>query len=99
MSSAPAAPELRLRRGEDRRLRAGHLWVFSNEVDVAATPLTAFEPGAHARLVNDRGQFIGHVYVNPRALICARVMSHRENEPINSDLLARRLRAAPALQQ
>ena len=33
-------PLLRLRRDEDRRLSAGHLWVFSNEVDVAATPLT-----------------------------------------------------------
>ena len=96
MSSAPAAPELRLRRGEDRRLRAGHLWVFSNEVDVAATPLTAFAPGAHARLVSDRGQFIGHVYVNPHALICARVMSHTESEPIDVALLARRLRAALA---
>jgi 23S rRNA (cytosine1962-C5)-methyltransferase len=96
MSSASAAPELRLRRGEDRRLRAGHLWVFSNEVDVAATPLTAFEPGAHARLLNDRGQFLGHVYVNPRALICARVLSQRENEPIDRTLLTRRLRAALA---
>ena len=35
-------PVLRLKRGEDRRLRAGHLWVFSNEVDNEATPLTAF---------------------------------------------------------
>ena len=41
-SAAPAVelPLLRLRRDEDRRLSAGHLWVFSNEVDVAATPLT-----------------------------------------------------------
>ena len=34
-----------LRKGEERRLRAGHLWVFSNEVDVARTPLTALQPG------------------------------------------------------
>ena len=96
MSSASAAPELRLRRGEDRRLRAGHLWVFSNEIDVAATPLTAFAPGAHARLLSDRGQFLGHVYVNPHALICARVLSQREQEPIDRALLVRRLRAALA---
>ena len=38
-------PVLKLKRGEDRRLRAGHLWIFSNEVDTAATPLTKFEPG------------------------------------------------------
>ncbi|HEU4589836.1 MAG TPA: RlmI/RlmK family 23S rRNA methyltransferase, partial [Steroidobacteraceae bacterium] len=40
-----SVPVLKLKRGEDRRLRAGHLWIFSNEVDTAATPLTQFEPG------------------------------------------------------
>ena len=40
---------LRLKRGEDRRLVAGHLWVFSNEVDTDSTPLTGFAPGAVAR--------------------------------------------------
>ena len=35
-------PRLRLKANADRRLRAGHLWVYSNEVDVVATPLTAF---------------------------------------------------------
>ena len=34
-----------LKRGEDQRLRAGHAWVFSNEVDVKKTPLSAFAPG------------------------------------------------------
>ena len=37
---------LRLKPGEDRRLRAGHLWVFSNEVDTQATPLGGFAAGA-----------------------------------------------------
>ncbi|HEX8110962.1 MAG TPA: hypothetical protein VF516_24685, partial [Kofleriaceae bacterium] len=31
-------PALFLKRGEDKRLREGHLWVFSNEVDVARSP-------------------------------------------------------------
>ena len=38
-------PELRLKPNEDRRLRAGHLWVYSNEVDIAKTPLGGIEPG------------------------------------------------------
>ena len=38
-------PSLRLKANADRRLRAGHLWVYSNEVDVAATPLNLFQPG------------------------------------------------------
>jgi len=96
MEASAATAELRLRRGEDRRLHSGHLWVFSNEIDVAVTPLTAFTAGQHARLVNDRGQFVAHVYVNPHALICARVLSHVEGEPIDRDLLRRRLRQALA---
>ena len=38
-------PVLRLKRGEERRLTAGHLWVFSNEVDTERSPLTSFAPG------------------------------------------------------
>ena len=34
-------PSLRLKANADRRLRAGHLWVYSNEVDTAATPWPA----------------------------------------------------------
>ena len=45
MSEEIEYPALYLKRGEDARLRAGHLWVYSNEVDVARSPLTAFEPG------------------------------------------------------
>ena len=56
---------LRLRKGEDRRIRAGHLWVYSNEVDNAATPLTAFEPGDVVCLEDHRGQPLGIAYVNP----------------------------------
>ena len=66
--------ELRLKKGEDRRLRAGHAWVFSNEVDIALTPLTAFRPGDAVRVISDRGTFLGHAYVNPHALICARLL-------------------------
>ena len=67
-------PELRLKRGEDRRLSAGHLWVFSNEVDTARTPLPSFEPGSLCRVLSDRDKFLGYAYVNPRSLICARIL-------------------------
>mgnify|MGYP001420798704 CR=1 FL=1 len=42
-------PSLRLKANAERRIRAGHLWVFSNEVDTAQTPLTAFEAGQQAQ--------------------------------------------------
>ena len=68
---SPPLPALRLKRGEDRRIRAGHLWVFSNEIDNAATPLVSFKAGAAVQIQSDREQFLGLAYVNPHALICA----------------------------
>ena len=38
-------PSLRLKANADRRLRAGHLWVYSNEIDVAAPQRRLLEIG------------------------------------------------------
>ncbi len=92
-------PLLRLKRGEDRRLSAGHLWVFSNEVDTAHTPLLDFEPGALCRVVSDRDKFLGYGYVNPHSLICARILSRDPKHPPSSSLLVHRLQVAQSLRQ
>src|SRR5688572_25225037 len=92
-------PELRLKRGEDRRLAAGHLWVFSNEVDTARTPLTAFEPGALCRIVSDRDKFLGYAYVNPRSLISARILGRSTAHPPDKSLLVHRLQVAQSLRR
>jgi 23S rRNA (cytosine1962-C5)-methyltransferase len=92
-------PPLRLRKNEDRRLRAGHVWVFSNEIDVAATPLTAFEPGEMVELQDARGAPLGSAYVNPRSLIAARLVSRQRGRRLDLDLLRRRLRRALALRE
>lgn len=98
MSSTPAElPELRLKRGEDRRLAAGHLWVFSNEVDTARTPLTAFKPGALCRIVSDRDKFLGYAYVNPHSLISARILGRSPNYAPDKSLIVHRLQVAQAL--
>ena len=47
--------KLCLKKNEDRRLRAGHLWIFANEVDVKQSPLTDFAPGESATLCDWRG--------------------------------------------
>jgi 23S rRNA (cytosine1962-C5)-methyltransferase len=92
-------PVLKLKRGEDRRLRAGHLWIFSNEVDTAATPLTQFEPGAAVQVLSDKDQFLGHAYVNPRTLIAARIVGRDASYPLDASLLVHRLRVALALRE
>ena len=92
-------PVLKLKRGEDRRLRAGHLWIFSNEVDTTATPLTQFEPGAAVQVLSDRDQFLGHAYVNPRTLIAARIVGRDPAYPLDASLLVHRLRVALSLRE
>jgi len=99
---APATlelPPLRLKRGEDRRLRAGHLWVFSNEVDNDATPLTDLPVGAMVRVLSDRDLFLGYAYVNPHALICARILSRSPVHLPDRSLLVHRLKVALALRE
>jgi 23S rRNA (cytosine1962-C5)-methyltransferase len=98
-SGASTARVLCLKRGEERRLVGGHLWVFSNEIDTGRTPLAAFAPGAVAELRSHRDAFLGYVCVNPHALICARILSRDAAQPVGAALLERRLSAALALRQ
>ena len=98
-SAASAPTVLRLKRGEERRLAAGHLWVFSNEIDTDATPLTALTLGAIVELRSQRDAFIGYAYVNPHTLICARLMSRDPARPVDAALLEGRLAAALALRE
>jgi len=67
-------PALRLKRNEDRRLGAGHLWVFSNEVDTQQTPLGKFEAGELVRVLAHNDRALGIAYVNPKSLISARLL-------------------------
>ena len=92
-------PPLRLRKNEDRRLRAGHLWVFSNEVDVQATPLTRFAPGDAVEIQDARGGPLGTGYVNPRSLIAARLVTRTRGRALDGDLLRERMARALSLRE
>src|SRR6266849_462546 len=67
-------PAMRLERNEDRRLHAGHLWIFSNEVDTQQTPLTKFKAGELVRVLAHNDRALGLAYVNPQSLISARML-------------------------
>ena len=88
---------LRLKKGEERRLRAGHLWVYSNEVDTGKTPLKAFEAGQLAHLEDHRGSLLGTAYVNPRTLICARLLGRDADARLDAVWLKQHIARALAL--
>jgi 23S rRNA (cytosine1962-C5)-methyltransferase len=62
-----------LRKGADRRLRGGHLWVYSNEVDTDRSPLSTFSAGDLVEVTSATGQLLGSAYMEPNALICGRL--------------------------
>jgi 23S rRNA (cytosine1962-C5)-methyltransferase len=95
--SAAQLPTLRLKRNEDRRLNAGHLWVFSNEVDTQQTALNKFKPGDLARVLAHNDKALGLAYVNPQSLICARLLSTWSIP--NTKWLAARIRLALSLRE
>lgn len=86
-----------LKKNEERRLAAGHLWVYSNEVDKSKSPLKTFAAGEQVPVYSNRGKFIAMACVNSHSLICARVYSYRRSELISVDLIKSRLATALAL--
>jgi 23S rRNA (cytosine1962-C5)-methyltransferase len=96
-SNAAELPALRLKRNEDRRLHAGHLWIFSNEVDTQQTPLTKFKAGELVRVLAHNDRALGLAYVNPQSLISARMLGTWKLPDVA--WLATRIRAALSLRE
>lgn len=90
-------PSLRLKANADRRLRAGHLWVYSNEIDVATTPLHGFAAGDQAILEAAGGKPLGVVAISPNNLICARLLSRDVKHVLDKSLLVHRINVALSL--
>ncbi|WP_455219584.1 class I SAM-dependent rRNA methyltransferase [Kaarinaea lacus] len=87
-------PKLKLKKNEDRRIRAGHLWIFSNEVDTKSTPLNSFEPGEVVTVTTNNDKPLANAYINPHSLICARIFSHKPRQALDSSLITRRITQA-----
>jgi 23S rRNA (cytosine1962-C5)-methyltransferase len=88
-----------LKKNEDKRLRQGHLWVYSNEVDTKRTPLNAFSPGEMLRLEDSQGRPLGTAYINPHSLLCARLLSVDPHYEINESFFVRSIQNALKIRQ
>jgi 23S rRNA (cytosine1962-C5)-methyltransferase len=92
-------PALFLKKNEDKRLRQGHLWVFSNEIDNQRSALEQFVPGDVVTVNDSGGKALGIAYVNPNALICARLLTRKTNSSIGENFFKTRLSQALNLRQ
>ncbi|MDN3524415.1 class I SAM-dependent rRNA methyltransferase [Halomonas sabkhae] len=94
-----ALRSLRLKKNADRRLKAGHLWLYSNEIDTKTTPLKDFAAGEQAVVEAANGKAMGVAYVNAHSLICARMVSRDAGMQLDRSLLVHRLNQALSLRQ
>lgn len=90
---------LRLKKDQERRLEAGHLWVYSNEVDTETTPLRNLTPGEPVEILSSRDRWMGYGYVNPNSLLCARLMSRQRKALVDENLIRTRIQSALALRE
>merc|ERR1712000_723262 len=90
----PMLPTIRLKDKAERRLKGGHLWVYSNEVDTAATPLKGLGAGAEAVIETSAGKPLGRAVVSPEQLICARLYTRDASQPLDASFIVHRLKIA-----
>ncbi len=69
--------EIKLKPKEERRLKAGHWWVFSNEIDKLDTSM---EPGTLVRVLASDGVQVGIGTFNPHSLIAVRLVQKGEGD-------------------
>ncbi|MBR9973192.1 class I SAM-dependent rRNA methyltransferase [Magnetospirillum sulfuroxidans] len=97
MNIIPSArPIIRFAKGRSRRFRAGHPWVFSNEIEMSPE-LKTLPAGTLVTLMDAGDEKLGVASFNPHSLICARVLSRHWTDVIDAGFIAGRLRAALAL--
>jgi 23S rRNA (cytosine1962-C5)-methyltransferase len=92
------SPVWRLRPGSDRRFRAGHPWVYSNEL--AGSP-KGVEPGELIELKDAKNQFLARGFGNPSSLIAFRVVSRDPEvaDPVSEEAILGALKKAQALRE
>uniref|UniRef100_A0A832ML80 Class I SAM-dependent rRNA methyltransferase n=1 Tax=Eiseniibacteriota bacterium TaxID=2212470 RepID=A0A832ML80_UNCEI len=93
MSARP--PRIVLHRNQDRRVRGGHPWIFSNEV--AGVEGDAPD-GALVDVHDHRGAFLGRALWNRRSLICARLVTRGRDE-LDVPFLVKRIERALRLRE
>ncbi len=95
MTSPPQPKTIVLRKNEDRRIIAGHPWVFSNEIrETHGAPVA----GDVVEVRNAGGKPLGVGFYHPHSLIAVRLLS-RTVEEIDRTFLNTRLLQAAALRE
>jgi 23S rRNA (cytosine1962-C5)-methyltransferase len=90
---------VKLNKNADRRIREGHSWIYSNEINTKLTSLKNFEAGDIVDVVNHQDKWLGRGYINPNSLICIRLLTRDKKIAVNKSLIVHRLNVALSLRE
>ncbi|KAA5604717.1 class I SAM-dependent rRNA methyltransferase [Roseospira marina] len=94
----PPHPRVVLKAGQSKRLRRGHPWVYSNEVEM--TPAAKALPPGTVVTVQDAGdEPLATALFNPHSLIALRVLAPQPDVAVTTALIAERLHHARTLRE
>ncbi|MCX7120449.1 MAG: class I SAM-dependent rRNA methyltransferase [Gammaproteobacteria bacterium] len=85
---------LSLKKDAERRIKAGHLWIFSNDIDVTKSPLKNYSAGELITIDTSFGKSIAIGYINPHCLLCIRVLTLDIQAEINTDFFVTKIQTA-----
>ncbi len=78
---------------ESRRIKRGHPWIYSNEVEMDDTARSTGS-GELATIVDEHGTFVATATFNRNSLIAGRVLSRQAEERVDRGFLGNRLATA-----
>ncbi len=79
-----------LRPTREARVRSGHPWVFSSDIEKAQGE---FEPGDVVNVESSKGTFLGQAFYNPNSQIALRMLTYRD-EKVDKEFFKNRIRTA-----
>lgn len=82
---------IRLKKGCERRALMGHLWLYSNELDVSDAPL---ETGDDVYVEDWRGKGLGSGTFSPNSLIAVRLHAPGEKRPMDAAFIGEKVQSA-----
>jgi len=88
-------PAIHLKKNEERRIKSGHLWIFSNEIQkIEEVP----ENGDLVEIYDSKNELLGCGFYNNNSLIAARILAKYKIDDLD-ELLKKRLADAYQLRK
>ena len=77
--------------GKEKRVSTCHPWVFRSDISRVEGECL---PGDIVDIISSKGRFLAEGYYNPNSQIARRIMTYREEEPVDKALIRRRIHDA-----